>query len=386
MKTYDVIVLGLGGMGSATACHLARRGSRVLGLEQFTPAHDRGSSHGQTRVIRQCYFEHPSYVPLLLRAYELWHALERESGAELLVLGGGLMMGSPESEVVRGSLRSAVEHGLPHELLTRAEICRRFPVFDPPPDTVGLLEPHAGLVRPELAVRAHLQQATASGADLRFEEVVESWSSEGPGVTVRTRKGTYSAGHLVVTPGPWAPELLKDMGVPVAVERQVLLWFQPKGGVGGFMPDRFPIYIWHEDDHRQPYGFPAVDGPEGGVKIAFFRKPAREVCTPETVDRRVRDDDIESLRESIRRFLPALDGGFLRGTTCLYTVTPDLNFVVGPHPGREHVTVGCGFSGHGYKFCSVMGEVLADLAIHGRTPLDLSLFDPQRFGQCTAGI
>ncbi len=385
MKTCDVIVLGLGGMGSAVACHLARRGVRVLGLEQFTPAHDRGSSHGQTRVIRQCYFEHPSYVPLLMRAYELWRELERDSGMDLLLLGGGLMMGAPDSEVVRGSLRSAEEHQLPHELLTRAEIRRRFPVFEPPVDTVGLLEPHAGLVRPELAVKAHLKGAAAAGAELRFEEAVESWAEEGSGVTVRTRKGTYSAGHLVVTPGPWAPELLKEMGVPVVVERQVLLWFQPKGGIGGFLPERFPIYIWHENDHRQPYGFPAVDGPEGGVKIAFFRKPAREVCTPETVDRRVREDDIESLRESIRRFLPSLDGGFLRGTTCLYTVTPDLNFVVGRHPRQDRVTVGCGFSGHGYKFCSVMGEVLADLALGGGSRLDLSLFDPRRFGQTVTG-
>jgi sarcosine oxidase len=226
-----------------------------------------------------------------------------------------------------------------------------------------------------------LQWASEAGADLHFEEAVESWRATESGVSVKTRRGEYQAERLVITPGPWAPELLRDMGVPVAVERQVLLWFQPRGGIEGFLPDRFPIYIWHESDERQPYGFPAVDGPEGGVKVAFFRKPQREVCTPESVDRRIREEDIGTLRESIRRFLPSLDGTFLRGTTCLYTVTPDLNFVLGAHPNQGNVVVGCGFSGHGYKFCSVVGEVLADLALEGRTRLDLSLFDPKRFSE-----
>ena len=380
MKTYDVIVAGLGGMGSATAFHLARRGQRVLGLEQFTPAHDRGSSHGQTRVIRQCYFEHPSYVPLLLHAYEQWRELERESGRSLLALTGGLMMGAPDSEVVAGSLRSAREHGLPHEMLDRTEIRRRYPAFQPPEGTVALLEPHAGFVRTESAVEAHLDCAARRGAELHFEEPVLRWRClPSGGVEVDTPRGTYQAGQLVITPGPWAPNLLADLGVPVTVERQVLLWFQPPDGVAPFLPDRFPVYIWHQAEHLQPYGFPAVDGPTGGVKIAFFRKPAAEACTPETVDRRVRSDDIEAMRTSIRAFLPGLDGGFVRGTTCLYTLTPDLHFVIAKHPAHPSVNVACGFSGHGFKFCSAVGNVLADVAVEGRSRFDLSFFSPRRF-------
>lgn len=380
MNTYDVIVLGLGGMGSSVAYHLARRGKRVLGLERFTPAHDRGSSHGQTRVIRQCYFEHPSYVPLLLRAYDLWRELESEAGDELLLLPGGLMLGAEDSEVVSGSLKSAREYSLPHAMLDRGEIQRRFPAFELPQGTVGLLEPFAGLVRTEGAVLAHLRCAAARGALLQYEEPVQSWTSTSAGVSVTTTRGSYQADHLVITPGPWAPELLRDMHIPVNVERQVLLWFQPKGGIEPFRPERFPIYIWHEAAHRQPYGFPAMDGEQGGVKIAFFRKPETELCTPETIDRRVREDDIETMRASIRRFLPSLDGKFLRGTTCMYTVTPDLNFVIGEHPSHTNVLVACGFSGHGFKFCSVVGDVIADCVIEGRSRLDITLFDPKRFG------
>lgn len=380
MTFHDVIVLGLGGMGSAAAAHLAARGRRVLGLEQFTPPHDRGSSHGHTRVIRQAYFEHPAYVPLLLRAYELWHELERDTGRELLLLSGGLMMGAPDSEVVSGSLRSAREHGLPHEELDAGDIRRRFPQFRISDDTVALFERAAGLVYCERAVTAHLEAATRRGAELHFEEPVQSWrpTSDG-GVTVTTAKATYSAAQLVITPGPWAPALLAELGVPFVVERQVLYWFQPQGGVAPFRPERFPIYIWQHPTGATPYGFPAVDDPDGGVKIAFYRKPVAEPCTPEAMDRRIRDDDVADMRTTIRDFLPALDGPLVKAATCLYTLTPDLNFVIGPHPAHPQVQVAAGFSGHGFKFCSVVGEVMADLVTRGETRHDIGLFDPRRF-------
>ncbi len=380
MSSYDVIVLGLGGMGSAAAAHLAARGRRVLGLERFTAQHDRGSSHGHTRVIRQAYFEHPAYVPLLLRAYELWGELERASGGRLLLLSGGLMMGTPESEVVSGSLRSARTHGLPHEELDAREIRRRFPQFRIGDDTVALFERAAGLVFCERAVVAHLDAATRRGAELRFEEPVLDWRpTPGGGVTVTTAKATYSAAQLVISPGPWAPELLTGLGVPFAVERQVLFWFQPPGGVAPFRPERFPVYIWEQAAAATPYGFPAVDGADGGVKVAFYRQALTETCTPETVDRRIREDDVAAMRSAIREFLPSLDGPLVKATTCLYTLTPDLNFVLGPHPAHPQVLVAAGFSGHGFKFCSVIGEVLADLVTQGRTRHDLGLFAPDRF-------
>lgn len=387
MTSYDVIVLGLGGMGSAAAAHLAARGRKVLGLEQFTAPHDRGSSHGHTRVIRQAYFEHPAYVPLLLRAYELWRELEQVTGRQLLLLSGGLMMGAPGSEVVTGSLRSARQHGLPHDELDAREIRRRFPQFQITDDTVALFERAAGLVFCERAVSAHLEWAARAGAELRFEEPVLAWrATPGGGGTVTTAKGSYTAEQLIITPGPWAPELLADLGVPLVVERQVLFWFQPPEGVGPFLPERFPIYIWEHPSGETPYGFPAVDGEAGGVKIACYRKAVPEPCTPETVDRRIRDDDVAAMRTAMRGLLPRLDGPLLKAATCLYTLTPDLNFVIGTHPAHPQVQIAAGFSGHGFKFCSVVGELLADLVITGRTRHELGLFAPDRFRRGRAGL
>lgn len=387
MTSYDVIVLGLGGMGSAAAAHLAARGRKVLGLEQFTAPHDRGSSHGHTRVIRQAYFEHPAYVPLLLRAYELWRELEQVTGRQLLLLPGGLMMGAPGSEVVAGSLRSARQHGLPHDELDAREIRRRFPQFQITDDTVALFERAAGLVFCERAVSAHLEWAARAGAELRFEEPVLAWrATPGGGGTVTTAKGSYTAEQLIITPGPWAPELLADLGVPLVVERQVLFWFQPPEGVAPFLPERFPIYIWEHPSGATPYGFPAVDGEAGGVKIACYRKAVPEPCTPETVDRRIRDDDVAAMRTAMRGLLPRLDGPLLKAATCLYTLTPDLNFVIGTHPAHPQVQIAAGFSGHGFKFCSVVGELLADLATTGRTRHELGLFAPDRFRRGGAGL
>ena len=374
--THDVIVIGLGGMGSAAAAHLAARGQRVLGLERFGPAHDRGSSHGGSRIIRQSYFEDPAYVPLLLRAYELWREIEADSGADLMTLTGGLYFGRLDSPTVAGSLRSSRQWDLPHELLDAAEIRRRFPTMTPADDEVGLYEADAGLVRPEATVAAHLALAGQRGADLRFDEPVQDWSTTADGVRVTTAAGTYTAGRLVICPGAWAPELLADLGVPLTVERQVLYWFRPTGGVEPFAPDRQPIWIHEGDDGEQLYGFPAIDGPDGGVKVAFFRRGV--VCTPETIDRDVHPDEVAYAAERVGRLLPALPGRLLSAATCMYTLTPDHHFVIAPHPAHEQVTVACGFSGHGFKFVPVVGEILADLATTGTTEHPIDLFDPRR--------
>ena len=376
---YQVIVVGLGGMGSAAAWQLARRGVRVLGLEQFTSPHARGSSHGRTRVIRQAYFEHPSYVPLLLRAYELWQEAEVASGRSLLTLCGGLMLGRPEAEVVRGSIHSAQKHGLPHQILTAREIRRRFPLFQIEDPEIGLYEAKAGVVQAEGAVQTHLDLAASHGATLQFEEPVIRWETTPDGVRVVTHRGVYTAERLVLSPGPWAPERLAELNLPLRVERQVLYWFQPKGGTTAYQPDRFPIYIREGADGLQPYGFPALDGPTGGVKVAFFRLPDAQICTPETINRELQDADEQALRTALRSFLPDLDGRLVQATTCLYTCTPDLHFVIGLHAQHPQVSYAAGFSGHGFKFCSVVGEILADLAQHGTTRHDLSLFSPQRF-------
>lgn len=376
---YDVIVVGLGGMGSAAACHLARRGQRVLGLERFTPAHDRGSSHGRSRVIRQAYFEDPAYVPLVLRAYELWGEAEQATGRDLLLITGALMIGAPDSEVVAGSLRSAREWGLDHELLDAGELQRRFPIFAPTADTVALYEGQAGVVRPEAAVEAHLALAAGAGADLRFEEPVLAWEadSSGDGVAVTTERGIERAGRLVLCPGAWAPDVLAGLGVPLTVERQLQFWFQPSGEADAFLPGRYPVWVWDGGGDGQPYSLPAIDGLEGGVKAAWFRHG--RTCTPDTIDRRVTAAEVGEMAEMLRTRVPLLPGRFLRAVACMYTNTPDQHFVVTLHPAYPQVAVACGFSGHGFKFAPVIGEILADLAITGATAHPIALFDPRRF-------
>lgn len=377
----SVIVVGLGGMGSAAAHHLAARGCRVTGLERHTPAHDLGSSHGGSRVVRQAYFEDPAYVPLLLRAYELWEALGRDAEADVFRMTGGLFVGAPETETVSGSLRAAQEWGLDHELLDAAQIRTRFPTFAPQDHEVGLYEAKAGFARPEATVAAQLHLAAGLGADLHFTEPVLEWgSTPGGGAWARTAVTTYTADQLVVCPGAWAPQLLADLGVPIEIERQVMHWFAPPGGVEPFV--EHPVYIHETAGGSQVYGFPAYEGPDGGAKIAFFRKGS--VCTPETIDRTVTSEEVDTMRARATQILPGLDGPGIKAATCMYSTTPDHHFVIARHPAHESVTVACGFSGHGFKFVPVVGEVLADLATTGTTRHPIGLFDPARFAGAPA--
>lgn len=383
--TYDVIVVGLGGMGSAAVHHLSARGARVLGLEKFGPVHNRGSSHGGSRITRQSYFEDPAYVPLLLRSYELYEALERDTGRDIATLCGGVMVGRPDSRTVSGSLLSARQWDLPHEMLDAKEIRRRFPTLTPAEDEVALYEARAGLLRPENTVAAHLQLATRSGADLHFEEPMLRWEPYRDGVRVHTAEDSYTAGQLVICPGAWAPQLLTDLGVPFTIERQVMYWFQPDGGTGPFLPENHPIYIWEDANDVQFYGFPSIDGPDLGAKVAFFRKGT--VCTPDTIDRTVHEDEVAAMAQQVSPHIPSLPGRFLKAATCMYSNTPDEHFVIARHP--EHpgsVTVACGFSGHGFKFVPVVGEIVADLALNGTTEHPIELFDPRRLSASAATV
>lgn len=373
MNSYDVIVLGLGGMGSAAAAHLAARGRRVLGLEKHSPAHSLGSSHGGSRIIRQSYFEHPDYVPLLLRSFDLFDRLGQDTGRDVHRLTGGLYLGPPECITVAGSLRAAREWDLAATGLTASEIRRRFPQFTPGDDEVGVYEEKAGFARPEETVRAHLQVADAAGADLHFEEPATRWRETPDGVEVVTDSGTYTAGELVICPGAWAPQVLSELGIPIRIERQVMYWFDQRGGTD---LSGVPVYISESSAGEQIYGFPAIDGPGGGAKVAFFRKGAD--CTPETIDRSVGDLEVQQMRERSGRLLPNLPGELLTAVTCMYSTTPDEHFVITRPDGFEHLTVACGFSGHGFKFVPVVGEILADLATTGSTDHPIALFDPAR--------
>ena len=376
--SYDVIVLGLGAMGSAAALHLAERGKRVLGIEQFAAAHDLGSSHGGSRMIRQAYFESPDYIPLVLRAYELWRKLEKDTGTRLLHITGGLNIGSRDGELVRRTIAAAAKHAIPFEVLEGSAIGRRFPVFVPQLGDAAVYETNAGYLFPEECIRAHIALASRAGAELRFEETVLSWSTSGDGVDVRTSSGTYRAGHLVITAGPWANQALHGY-FPLRVTRQVMAWIQPTTGVTPFLPQNFPVFLCEDPDGGYPgYGFPAMDGPAGGIKAAIHGSDV--VCTPESVDRGIHESDVRKIIEKLKVRMPALDGEVVRAKTCMYTMSPDEHFVIGTHPEFSSCTVACGFSGHGFKFASIVGEILADLATKGSTAHPIELFSPRRFG------
>ncbi len=367
--TADVIVLGLGGMGSAAASALARRGATVLGFEQFPFAHHRGSSHGHTRIIRTAYYEHPAYVPLVKRAFALWRELERRTGRHLLTSCPCLNIGTVESEVVRGVRRAAVEHALEVESLTASEIVARYPQFRLPGDSVGVLEHAAGFLLVEVCVRAHLDDAASHGAELHAETPVMSWRSVGNAVEVTTATGTHTAAKLVVTAGPWATRLLADIGVPLTVMRQVQLWFAPDPPSPLFARDRFPTFLL-DTPGGAFYGLPATDG--RGLKCARHYG-APELPSPDAVSWDVTTADVEPVTAFLRDHLPAA-GANTAAEVCQYTLTPDRHFVIDRHPTSQNVAVACGFSGHGFKFAPTVGEILADLTLDGTTRHPIQLF------------
>ena len=367
--SFDVIIVGLGAMGSAAAYHLAQRGQRVLGLDRFSPPHTMGSSHGQTRIIREAYFEDPIYVPMVQRAYVLWEELERAAATKLFLQTGGLMLGTPESAVFSGAKRSAELHGLPHEILSATDVRRRFPAITPSPGMLAVLEPRAGILFPEACVTAHLRMAGAHGATLRTEEPVQGWTATGNGVEVRTSQGTYHAGRLILSAGAWARELLPGLKAPLTVERQALFWFSPARNAAQLTSERCPIHLWQFDEQRFFYGFPDLGD---GVKVACHHDGA--LGGPDGVAREVSAAEVDEMRGLLRRFMPDAEGAFQSATVCLYTNTPDEHFWIDRHPAHEQVWIASPCSGHGFKFSSVVGEILADLCITGRSAFDLGLF------------
>jgi sarcosine oxidase len=386
-EQYDTIVVGLGAMGSAAAYQLAKRGARVLGIEAFTPAHDLGSSGGLTRIIRLAYFEHPSYVPLLKAAWALWPEIEQESNDHLLEPTGGLYIGRRGSEVLDGSLLSARTHGLDHELLDADESRRRFPAIELDDDMQTLHEPLAGLLFASRCISAHLKLAARHGAELHFEERVTSWKSVPGGVTVNTTRGSYQAAKLVVAAGAWLPKLMPHLGIPLQVERNALFWFEPKAEPQIFEKDRLPVWIIEVDTEHAFYGFPmlpeqpASDGtaatPAQGAKVA--RHHGGWPVDPDAVDRMTNEEDERVVRDYMRHYMPMADGRRLDSKVCMYTNTPDDNFVLGFDPQDDRVLICSPCSGHGFKFSNVIGQICADLVLSGRTRYDVDFLSPNRF-------
>lgn len=371
--TYDAIVVGLGAHGSAAAAELARRGLRVLGLERFERGHAKGSFVGKSRIIRLAYFEHPDYVPLLRRAWERWGLLERETGAQLLFETGGLYAGAEGSEIVTGSLRSAREHRLAHETLATDDLRHRFPWLRVDDGTVGLFEQQAGYLVPEACIEAHLTVAERHGADLRFGDPADDWYKDGAGFGVHTAGGVReTADHLVLSPGAWMPSMLPDVELPLAVERVALFWYEPKEPA----PFRdIPVYIVETGDGSF-YGFPYLE--DQGLKVARHGS-AEKIPDPDRLDRSVRPGEDDRVRGFVRRYLPQGEGPLRESVVCMYTKTPDEHFVIDTLPNLPGLAYASACSGHGFKFGSVMGEILADLAMTGRTTLPIGSFSSSRF-------
>jgi sarcosine oxidase len=374
MADHDVIVIGAGAIGSAALYHLSRRGLRVLGLERFQPGHDRGSSHGLTRIIRLGYFEDPSYVPLLHRTYALWRELETASRRQLLHVTGIAEMGPPDGELVSGTLRSAERHGLPHEVVAADELQRRLPALRLPDHYIGVLQPDGGYLEAEPAIHAHAALAKAAGAELRANVTVHAVEPYGRGVRVLTDAGSFQAGTAIVAAGPWLKKLMPNCA-PLRVTRQIMAWFAPKDPTL-FTPDRFPVFLL-ESRHGIHYGFPLLG--EAGVKIAkhYHRD---ETVDPDAYARGVTVEDEEVVRAAIADHLPAADGPLVAAKSCLYTMTPDGHFILDRLPHCPAIIIASPCSGHGFKFAPVIGEILADLVESGTARHDISRFRLSRFG------
>jgi sarcosine oxidase len=374
--TYDVAIAGLGGMGSAIAAHCAVRGASVIGLEQFGPAHDLGSSHGKSRMIRKAYFEDAAYVPLVLRSYELWRALERETGDQLLRITGVLSAGKENSEIISGTKRAAAQHDLSIEALSREQVSKRYPGVKLLENEVALFEPDGGVLDPEGAVRAHLKAARAAGAELRFETAMRSWDTNGDGVQLHLADGTHlSARTLVLSLGPWFKQTLEALGVTLRVQRNVQAWFSPDTNL--YEADRFPAFLLDRAGLPAPlYGFPDFGD---GVKVAFHG--LGQITTAEEIDRGVdMARDVAPIAHELQRWMPGAAAIFREAKPCMYSLTPDGNFVIDRHPAHSNVVLCGGFSGHGFKFAPVIGEIAADLSLDGGSRHRIDFLSLKRFG------
>lgn len=381
-RDFDAIVLGVGSMGSATCYYLASRGYRVLGLEQFDIPHDQGSHAGQSRIIRKAYFEHPDYVPLLERAYENWKDIENKTGSQIYFPTGLLYAGKPTDILIKGVRESTEKYNLNVESLSRFDIKKRFAQFQIPKEYEVLFEPDAGFVTPERAILLFAEQAIRSGAQIHTKEKTTSWKKEGDLITVITDKSTYTCKKLIITAGAWAGSMIPGLSSQLKVTRQVIAWVNPKERKP-FELGQFPC--WMIDDHTQEgmyYGFPVLPvakfGAPIGLKVALHYPG--QVTNPDSVNRIPSKEDENHLVEALDKYLPKGYESTHVLKTCLYTNTPDENFILDFLPGYDQqVVIAAGFSGHGFKFVSVVGEIMADLAMRGKTELPIGFLNAQRF-------
>lgn len=367
MKRTECIVIGAGGVGSAVLYHLAKRGVKALALDRFPPGHDRGSSHGATRIIRLAYMEHPDYVPLLRRAYELWEELGRRAGRRLYHETGIFYAGAAGGKTLPALLECASRHALPLEELSPEEQRHRFPGFLVPASMPTLFEKTAGYVEAETSVRIHVEQACGHGAEIRIGETVRGWQGERSGVTVQTDRDSYEAERLVIAPGAWANQILRGIGVDFELRRKELFWFEAANR--DYEADTGCPAFFFETPEGVFYGFPAIDG--DGVKVAEHTG-GEPVADPLNLDRSPLPADRDRIDRFIARHLPGVSRTLRRHAVCMYTMSRDEHFVVDRYPGCDNVFFAAGLSGHGFKFTPVLGEILADLVLTGQTDRPIS--------------
>ena len=374
----EVVVVGLGAMGSAVCAQLAMRGTSVIGIDRYDPPHPYGSTHGQTRMTRLAVGEGPEYVPLVRRSHELWREIEAQTGTRLLIQPGGLIMSRPGSWFFEGTRELARRFEIEHEELSPAALRARFPMFAADEDTEGYYEPAAGFVRTEDAVRAQLELARRGGAELRPGEHVLDWSASGHGVSVVTDRARYGAEQLILCAGPWLPGLFPEGRNLFAVHRQVQFWFPIRRG---YEPLRgMPVFVWDFGGERGGfvhfdgfYGFPAVDGPAGGVKVAT--ETYETTTEPDGRQHPPAPAETAAMyRHCIETRLPWLGPDPVRTVSCLYTCTRGSRFVIDRHPGDDSVLIVSPCSGHGFKHSPAIGEAVAQWVTQGRPELDLGPF------------
>jgi len=383
MKTrYDVIVIGVGSMGSAACYYLAKNGVDVLGIEQFDIVHDSGSHAGQSRIIRKAYFEHPDYVPLLERAYFNWKALEKETGEPLYYRTGLLYSGDPDHEIIKGVKRSASSYRIGLETLSPSELSQRYPPFRFPPHHEFLFEPDAGFVTPEKAIRVFSRLAEEHGAAIHTGEPVSDWELNGTELSVKTNATSYTCMKLIITSGAWSGKLIPGFKDIIRASRQFVAWVRPDKEEN-YMRGQFPCWMI-ADDHKPGcfYGFPMLDtaefGEPAGLKLAHHHRAGP--ADPDKVNRNITMADEEDLRYCLSTYLPDVSQSIQTGKICLYGNSPDEHFIIDRLPGfREQVITACGFSGHGFKFAPVVGEMLSDLAVRGNTMLPIGFLSLDRF-------
>ncbi len=373
-------------MGSASVYQLSKKGNKVLGIDQFAPPHKLGSTHGDTRITRQAIGEGEEYVPLSLRSYEIWKELEEKSGKKLLTITGGLIVGSNIAQSLHGSnyflqttINTAQKFNISHSILSADELRKKFPQFRVEDDYVGYYENQAGFLRPELCIETQIELAKQQGAQIRFNEKVQQILSLSDGsVEVRTDKGIYNADKVIVSAGPWITQLFPDYANVFKVYRQVLYWFDLPRDTTPYLPENLPIFIIVGSGEDDIYGFPAIDGPQGGLKVAFEEYLTE--TSPETANREVTQAEIErAYNKYISKHLPGLSKKCVKAISCLYTVTPDFKFVIDCHPKNPQIIIASPCSGHGFKHSAAIGEALSELAIGGKSHFDLSAFKINRF-------